>query len=381
MKDEKERMYEYFKDHTNAHGDLLRDSGVDKIVKKMNVSLSTIIVIVTIILILMFIAICFAIYPKIYLVFSMNKKDFIKTIEKTYGQKIEIVQDNSSEKGNGTIIFRTKKEPKVEFNAMKNVQDSYKLDYEEKAFIYYIENSNDEVFKNITYEKQAKTFEKYPGFEIIECTGYLTIENYSEIEEASNRIYELQKWMTKKIKKFTVPIKLKIGDYISNVDYRYASSLEDAIFSEKYNYYWYLKNNNKDISIIPKEDILKVAKPERLEVFVNGEKLIDVERTENNQQNSYEKVYANAIYNLTEDKYYMPSKTLILGCDKFTILDKNTNMDFSFLYKGKTYKMEYRKGNVKGNTLPYDCTLEYFEEAFGAKIEYNYEQKRVDISL
>ena len=242
MKNEKERMKEYLKDYTNANSDLKRVDSVDKITKGLKISLNTILVVVIIAMIIMLFFIGLFIYPKIYLVFTMNKKQFLKEIEKTYGQKIEIVIDDSTYKGNGTFILRTKKEPKIEFHAAKDSYDNYKLDLEDYTFIYYVENKVEPIFNGINIEKKTETFYSYPDLEFTKCEGYLEVNSYEQIEMRSKQLFAIQKWMEKKIKKFSVPVYLKIGEYISNVNYQDMSSEEQAIFEEKRQYDSYLQN-------------------------------------------------------------------------------------------------------------------------------------------
>ncbi len=389
MKDEKERMQEFIKPYTNAGGDLPKNAGIDKTVHAINISLKTMMVIIVIIVILMLIPILAFVYSKTEVFFRMNKKDFIKRIEKTYGQKIEIIEDNSTVKGNGTYIFKTKKEPYITFNGIKisNTYEGYNLDFEENAFTYYFENSQDSVFDNITLEKSFKNYFGNYDIQFLSCNICLNIDSFNQIEQACKQRKQLQEWMKDKIKKFDVEIHLKIGDYTSYI-WSY-DTLDNLIYKEKYEYYWYLKNNGKDTSQISKEDLEMLNRPAKIEVLVNGKRVEDKEETENNilksQYNIVDKnntkAYLQATYNQETREYEMTTKSLLLNCNKFTILDKNTNKEFSFKYKDRIYKVHYNDGRVHGNKLPYMSKLSYFEEVFGAKLEYDYDNKKVNIQL
>lgn len=390
MKDEKERMQEYLKDYTNAHSDLPKATGVDKIVHRINISLSTLMIIVTIIIILMLIPILGFVYSKTEVFFRMSKKDFIKKIEKTYGQKIEIVEDNSTIKGNGTLVLKTKKEPYITFNAAKQSEqfgESYYLDFEERAFVYYLKNSQDSIFDGITVDEEKKEISSnYPDFQFLTCNIYLNIESYNQIEEACRQRQEIQKWMKKKIKNFDIEIHLKIGDFVSYL-WSY-DELDTLIYKEKYQYYWYLKDNGKDTSQIPQEDLLEIDKPQNLDIYINGERIIDKEQTQLNKLNAnmngkddYEISYASAKYNTEKKEYEIFSKSIILSCNQFTVLDSNTNQEFSFSYQGKTYGMHYKDDKIHNNKLPYLSKPDYFEQLLGIKIEYDYDNRKINMQF
>lgn len=385
MKNEKDRMQEYLKDYTNAHGNLPNSKNIQKTIHKINISLSSLITVFVIILIIMVLLICLNIRINFSVFFTMNKEQFIKEIENKYNQKVEIIEDNSTNKGNGIIAFKSKKEPNINFYASKS-QDSYTLDYEENAFLYYMENSNDKLFENITVEQEQRALDdRYPDKKFLFCKIYLNINSYNDIEAACKQRYELQKWMKQKIKTFNVDIHLKIGDKVS-----YLWSYEDLdiiTYKEKYEYYWYLVDNKKDTSEIPKDDIEKLNRPKKIEVLINGKRVIDKEETKiNEMKNSYnikteETAYLSAEYDMDTQTYQMPTERLLINCDKFEILTNNTNEEFEFTYNNKTYGVHYFDGKLHGNKLPYKSKLEYFEKAFGAKLEYDYENRKVNIEL
>lgn len=369
MKNEKDRMQEYLKDYTNAHGNLPNSKNIQKTIHKINISLSSLITVFVIILIIMVLLICLNIRINFSVFFTMNKEQFIKEIENKYNQKVEIIEDNSTNKGNGIIAFKSKKEPNINFYASKR-QDSYTLDYEENAFLYYMENSNDKLFENITVEQEQRALDdRYPDKKFLFCKIYLNINSYNDIEAACKQRYELQKWMKQKIKTFNVEIHLKIGDRVS-----YLWSYEDLdiiTYKEKYEYYWYLVDNKKDTSEIPKDDIEKLNRPKKIEVLINGKRVIDKQET----------AYLSAEYDMDTQTYQMPTERLLINCDKFEILTNNTNEEFEFTYNNKTYGVHYLDGKLHGNKLPYKSKLEYFEKAFGAKLEYDYENRKVNIEL
>ena len=148
MKDEEEKMHEFMKDFTNAHDNLPKVKGIDGTFKAIKISVKTFIIIGTIVAIIMIIPIVAMVVDKASIVFTMDKEGYITTIEKNYRQRIEIVEDNSTKKGNGVILFKTEREPIVEFKSVKTIAggvESYYIEYEGKALKYYIENGEEEI--------------------------------------------------------------------------------------------------------------------------------------------------------------------------------------------------------------------------------------------
>lgn len=263
MKDEEEKMHEFMKDFTNAHDNLPKVKGIDGTFKAIKISVKTFLIIGTIVAIIVSIPVAFMIYEKMAVVFTMDKERFIAKIEKDYKQRLEIVEDNSTKKGNGTILFKTQREPMLEFKAVKTIAggiENYYLEYEGKALNYYVENGPEEIFNGIEITKDVCkiSINIFKTEEFYEYKAYLTIEDYSQIEEGVHQLVELKKFMKKKIRKFEIPLYLKIGEYVSEYDYKQPKAEKDIIDQEKHNYYWYLKNRGEDISFILEEDLLEI---------------------------------------------------------------------------------------------------------------------------
>lgn len=392
MKNEEEKMQEFIKDFTNAHDSIRKVKRIDETAKVIKISLKTAIIIGIIVTIIMIIPIAIMVYDKMSIVFTMDKERYIAKIEKDYRQKVEIVEDNSTKKGNGVILFRTQKEPVVQFKSVKTISggvEEYHLEYEGNALSYYIENG-EEIFKGIELEETPRriTLNMFKSEEILEFKAYLPIENYSQIEEGVHQLLEIKKVMKEKIKTFEIPLYLKIGDYISWYDYKQEKSEEEIIEQEKQNYYWYLKNKGEDISFIPEEDLLEIDRPQTLDVYVNGERLIDVKETELNKENAYlnkqeeyEEAYAIATYNQDKKCYEASISHIIVSCDKFQILKGNTNAEFDFSYRDKKYGIHYFNNKVQGKKLPYGGNIEFLEQVLKIKLEYDYQNKKVNLII
>lgn len=392
MKDEEEKMHEFMKDFTNAHDNLPKVKGIDGTFKAIKISVKTFIIIGTIVAIIMIIPIVAMVVDKASIVFTMDKEGYITTIEKNYRQRIEIVEDNSTKKGNGVILFKTEREPIVEFKSVKTIAggvESYYIEYEGKALKYYIENGEEEIFKEIEIVEipRSITINMFKSEEILEFEAYLPIESYSQLEDGVRQLIELRKFMKKKIRTFEIPLHIKIGEYIGGYDYKEMKAEEEIIYQEKQNYYWYLKNKGEDVSFIPEEDLLKIDRPRTLDVYVNGEKLLDKEGTEiakyyaEINKTDYETVYVKADYN-SEEKYYEAKfNQIISNCEQFEMLSNNANMEFDFRYQGKKYGVHYFDNKVHGNKLPSDGNIEFLTEVLKIKLEYDYQNKKVNLII
>lgn len=362
MKNEEEKMHEFIKDFTNAHSSIRKVTGIEETAKAIKISLKTAIIIGSIVATIVLIPIIIMIFQNVSIMFTMDKEGYISKIEKTYRQRLEIIEDNSTKKGNGAILFRTKKEPIVEFKSVKTVAggvESYYLEYEGNALSYYIENGPKEIFKGIEIEKIAirTAINMFWKEEFHVYKTYLPIENYGQIEAGVHQLVELKKFMKKKIKKFEIPLYLKIGDYISTYDYKQEKDEEEIIDQEKQLYYWYLKNKGEDISFIPEEDLLQIDRPRILDVYVNGERLVNKKQTEidkyyaEQNKEEYKTVYIVANYNQDKKYYETDIVYIIRNCDKFQILDDGTsglNARIKFAYQNKEYVIHYFDDKIHG---------------------------------
>lgn len=396
MKNEEEKMHEFIKDFTNAHGSIRKVKGIEETAKVIKISLKTAIMIGTIVAIIVSIPVAIMIYQKtMSILFTMDKEGFVAKIEKDYKQRLEIIEDNSTNKGNGAIIFKTKKEPIVEFKSVKTVAggvESYYLEYEGKALNYYIENGPKEIFKGIEIEKTTEetSINIFRREEFYEYKAYLPKEEYEHIEEGVHQLVELKKFMKEKIKKFEIPLYLKIEDYISGYDYKQEKTEEEIIEQEKQNYYWYLKDKEKDISFIPEEDLLEIDRPQTLDVYVNGERLVNKKQTEiekyyaEQNKEEYKTVYIVANYNQDKKYYETDIVYIIRNCDKFQILDDGTsglNARIKFAYQNKEYVIHYFDDKIHGKKLPSHGDIEYLEQVLKIKLEYDYQNKKVNLII
>ena len=343
--------------------------------KKITVMLSTVILTITVIIIIFFCAVASFFYNEIYLVFLQNQEQFVKKLESMYNQEIEIIEADCDEKGNGTYILRTKKEPQIEFHAAKEMYSNFETDYQERALLYYAEKNP--LFQNVQVTSSEQTSKYYKDFSLLKTYSYLPIQSYEQLEQASRTLYDIQKFMEEKVEDFSVLIYLKIADYTSPVEYATIPSAENGIYQEKYEYYWYLKNTGKDTSVMPTEDIDAVNFPRILDVYANGERVVDID------ESGYGIVaYLTASYNLEKQTYEVNAKKFILGnANIFHVLGGNTDLRFSFDYNNRKYNLYYTDDGIRGNSIPWISKVSYFTELFGAQIEYDFEEKTVNFIL
>lgn len=385
MKNEDEKMQEFMKGFTNAHGKLPKSKWIDPVFHFAEKLLKIAIVIGIIIIIIMLIPLAVQVYEKaVSNLMTMDKRSFIKRIEKTYNQKVEILQDDSTYKGNGKMTLRTLKEPQIEFSTGKNIYDDYILDYEEKALLYYVQQDKEGLFRGLEIEEGKKTivYSQFGRVELLECKGYLPIESYENIEEGVHQLLEIKNFMVQKIKQFKVSLYLKIGEYISIYDYRTEDgkkklSEEETVLKEKQIYYWYLRENGKDFSFIPEEDLFEIDRPRVLDVYINGERIVDIHGPVINNQVSY----AVATYNQDKKYYETNISSIIAKCNKVEMLSNNPNTEFDFVYQGKKYRIHYFDDKARGNKVPAVGNIEILEQVLGIKLEYDYKNKKVNLVI
>ena len=347
MKNEKERMEEYLKAYTDAHSDIKKVEGIEKLNKGIEISTKTTIIVLTVVTLIMVFVIIQFLIPKVAIFFTMNKKQFIKMLEKTYNQKLEIVEDYSSPKGTGLMILQTKREPIIKFYATKDNYDEWKTDYEDRYFMYLVDNQVDSIFKDIKYKITEIPIIRYNNYSFVKCEGTLEINSFNDIENACNVIYELEDFLKDKSERFDTVTQITYGEYRSYLGYDKSLKIEDRIRMEKINFAEYLYNNHRDMTEIPIE-IQKIVKlPKKMKIYINGKKAKSyLESTDKDNT-----LYAN--YDIKEESYLVLTPEVILNCDKCEIMDKSKiNTSFKFMYNDKKYGVHYKSRNIIGNQLP-----------------------------
>lgn len=116
----------------------------------------------------------------VYKALHIEPKEFL---EEKYNIRLNEISNNTDSRGNGTYVFETKDDTKIQFNALA---DWSKLsdDYEDSCQKYYYDNwLNDS--KNL-----VKTNTSYENSVLLNFEQYIEIENEDEIESAVRLLYD-----------------------------------------------------------------------------------------------------------------------------------------------------------------------------------------------
>lgn len=219
------------------------------------------------------------------------------------------------------------------------------------------------------------TIEAIYGENFLTYSANLEPANFEQIEEYTEVMWKIRKIGEKQNKRvysyITTCSMIKIGNYYSNIQYA-NSDLQDLKKKEKYQYINYLKENNLYTDSIPKEELEKY-KPQYLYEVVNGK---EVEESEILAQNAY-----CAEYDETVDEYTVNLINMLRYLEGVKLNKALIGEINSFEYKGKEYKIDYIIHEIKGNTFPLQCRISYLENYLGAKVTYDYENKKIHINI
>ncbi len=334
-------------------------------------SIFVIIFIIAVIVSLFYIKSLFGIYA------SVNVKKQLKNEYR--GQKFVVVNDYGKdiEKDNGQFLMSPKNNKNIIFKVEKG--SVYMVDdYSENRLKYYIENCKDKsLVSNLNIEQGIK--EGY-NTDFLKYEVYIDIENYDELESACNKAYNIVKYLEEQDNKMyeAIIIRNKKIDYYNSLNCNGLSSIEKEIYKAKYEYINILKerNNQQELNKINQVEIENIWKPKQLEIILNGT---------NAKLYNYEN--AKLYYYTDEQKYKITGigNVLLKSIDSVEILKINKDLDYvrKIRYKNKIYKVKQEdtyKEN-KSDTVYVGGTLEEFVEKFEAKINYDFENKRVYLEI
>lgn len=366
-----EKMQEIIDKKANGYEDI-QPKGSDNFFKGLHVFIKLIIAVIILAFLVVGIIEIFLLMPTITTFTGTNKDKFLSELEDKYHRKFEIVEDNTvSRRGTGTYIIKTTKQPIIEFNAEKDLQGNYRTDFEERIMKYYYENPEyKEFFEDTKLESEFYESTDNKGFYLLNCRLYIDIDNYSQILEATKKAMKIMQIYRIQISNFGNTPKIRKGNYVSSVYYNPENSEEQQIYEEQYEYYWYLKTNQEDLSEIPKEDIENFETPKELLIVVDGHQA--------NTANGV-KQPAKALFNKQTKEYSINVIDVILNTEQVKLLNNNITTDLKFKYKGKEYEIQYRDEKIHGNKLPYKLTINELQKVFGVKVEYYYTKACVEI--
>lgn len=369
-----EKMQEIIERKANGYEDI-KPKGMSGFVGGLYVFVK----LLTIVIILAFIAVCIYIIllmmPRIILFTGTDKGKFIAELENKYHKKFEIVEDNTvSRRGTGTYTLRTTTEPIIEFNAEKDIQGNYKIDYEERLVRYYYESTEyKKFFEGTKLETSFNESTGNDGFYFLTCKLYIDIDNYSQIAEATKKAMKIMQIYRLQIPNFGNTPKIRKDDYVSSVYYDPQNSEEQQIYEEEYEYYWYAKTNNKDLSDIPEKDIENFISPKELTVFVDGK------QAKGRDTVGEENLPAKAVFNKQTREYSVSLVEIVTNTEQVKLLNNKVTTNLKFKYNGREYEIQYRDNEIHGNKLPPTVTISELQEVFGVRVQYYYTKARVEI--
>lgn len=369
-----EKMQEIIDKKANGYEDI-QPKGSDNFFKGLHVFIKLIIAVIILAFLVVGIIEIFLLMPTITTFTGTNKDKFLSELEDKYHRKFEIVEDNTvSRRGTGTYIIKTTKQPIIEFNAEKDLQGNYRTDFEERIMKYYYENPEyKEFFEDTKLESEFYESTDNKGFYLLNCRLYIDIDNYSQILEATKKAMKIMQIYRIQISNFGNTPKIREGNYVSSVYYNPENSEEQQIYEEQYEYYWYLKTNQEDLSEIPKEDIENFETPKELLIVVDGHQAKEMDTANGVKQP------AKALFNKQTKEYSINVIDVILNTEQVKLLNNNITTDLKFKYKGKEYEIQYRDEKIHGNKLPYKLTINELQKVFGVKVEYYYTKACVEI--
>lgn len=369
-----EKMQEIIDKKANGYEDI-QPKGSDNFFKGLHVFIKLIIAVIILAFLVVGIIEIFLLMPTITTFTGTNKDKFLSELEDKYHRKFEIVDDNTvSRRGTGTYIIKTTKQPIIEFNAEKDLQGNYRTDFEERIMKYYYENPEyKEFFEDTKLESEFYESTDNKGFYLLNCRLYIDIDNYSQILEATKKAMKIMQIYRIQISNFGNTPKIRKGNYVSSVYYNPENSEEQQIYEEQYEYYWYLKTNQEDLSEIPKEDIENFETPKELLIVVDGHQAKEMDTANGVKQP------AKALFNKQTKEYSINVIDVILNTEQVKLLNNNITTDLKFKYKGKEYEIQYRDEKIHGNKLPYKLTINDLQKVFGVKVEYYYTKACVEI--
>ena len=240
-----------------------------------------------------------------------------KALKNRYGQSFVIVSKNVDEKGNGTYIVYPRGYKEYKFVVTKDKR-SIKEDYKNMVIKTY--------WSNISDKQKAE-------MKLVEAENRMDIkiEEYSQMEVVLAQYYNLYKKAQKKLPgNITLNTQLKFGDYTGYISVNDKEKMEDYIIRMKYNYFNYLIEQNKDISLIPEMEIKSIWTPKELRLIVNGKKIKKEESCASYwiSEKEYIVSYLKPLTKYIEDFEFIGTAWFGMGNQKFRYKDKKFTVNY-----------------------------------------------------
>ena len=309
-------------------------------------------------------------------------RDVVKELENRYkGEKFEIIEDYSetTEHGRqrGLYIISPKNNKNIKFNAFcrgANMMD----DYSERKFKYYVESYPDKEFlKEFEIEEKTESDEIYGNAEFLKYKVCINVNDYDEIEEKTVKLYKLANYIRNQNDKIYDNISLINRDikYWLPISSNTNDLLEDIMKNAKYQYINILKetNNVVELNKIGNQEIEDMWKPDKLLLYINDK-----------QMKLYNDFDAVVYYDIKNRSYYMSGLDVIfkqiepIEVLKQGIFSGNVK---KIKYNNKVYKVSSSSEGKKDDVIYSMEIVENFCKKFNTIPEYDYENKKVYITI
>ena len=312
----------------------------------------------------------FKIFSKLGQFNRMYNSDMLGEMNGKYNEKFEIISSDVNEIGSGTYLLSPKNNKEIKFNASK--KGSYtKDDYRESIIKYYTEKYvKEHQITNIKISESKINDPLYHKTDFLQYDFWFEIQSYKDIENVVTSLFNIESYICQNVSSkdmFTLGGKIRKNGYISKVQYNGHSQLDSLLYQEQYSYINYLKENNISTQDISNDELQRIWKPEKLKIIINNKELENSDKRKL-MDNSF------AVFNLEIKDYDLYLPHLVEYIESIEKLENNV-----IKYKGKTYKIE---GNTyTDKNISYQCNITKLQEIFNAKIDYDYDNKKIFIYI
>lgn len=312
----------------------------------------------------------FKIFSKLGQFNRMYNSDMLGEMNGKYNEKFEIISSDVNEIGSGTYLLSPKNNKEIKFNASK--KGSYtKDDYRESIIKYYTEKYvKEHQITNIKISESKINDPLYHKTDFLQYDFWFEIQSYKDIENVVTLLFNIESYICQNVSSkdmFTLGGKIRKNGYISKVQYNGYSQFNSLLYQEQYSYINYLKENNISTQDIPNDELQRIWKPEKLKIIINNKELENSDKRKL-MDNSF------AVFNLEIKDYDLYLPHLVEYIESIEKLENNV-----IKYKGKTYKIE---GNTyTDKNISYQCSITKLQEIFNAKIDYDYDSKKIFIYI
>lgn len=276
-----------------------------------------------------------------------------------HGEKFAIKEKEIDEKDNGFYILSPKSNKEIIFSAYKNGNEITE-DYSAKRLKYHVENyPYQDILQDFTISEGTK--EKY-GVSFLEYQVCIDITSYTEIEEATKKVYDIIQYISNEDKRMYEYIAVRKNNFYSSLRCNQEETYEEYLYRTKYEYIDFFKNQN--VTDIPEEEIKDIWRPKELSLFIN--------------QKGMQQVENKAQYDIKRREYVV--NLLLIAQNLEGLETSGKDLSTKIYYKGREYEFHFAQ-EIKGSKIPVQCTISQLKEIFEVKIEYDFPNEKLIIEI